>query len=171
MATRRSSKTPEPPPPKDWTLAAITRGIQKLQLRIRDLDELAGANVSYKDPRVDPLESEIAATIEDVFGTGSRENRENSYVRIYHSGPTRRAAFNEPRQLIEQRSQEYFSMGVDEVREKLRGLIKRLEEKMDDFRRCPKCNWTFRNEDYCTQDGSPLVALSYNPDAPTLRDE
>jgi hypothetical protein len=168
MATRRSSKQPDPPPAKEWTLAGITRGIEKLQLRLSEVEALASDKVSRKDPRVPVLESEIAATIEDVFGTGSRENKEHSYVRISHQGVSFR---NESEYESDQRFSEYFRIGIAEKVEMLRGLIKRLDEKKLDFRRCPKCNWTFRDLDYCTQDGTPLVALSYDPDAPTLRDE
>jgi len=145
---RRSSKRDEPPPPIDWTLAGINRGIEKLKLRFDEVDQLEHNQVRYDNPKKAALESEIAATIEDVFGTGSRENREHSYVRISYSGPTQRAAFNESQHVIEQRSQAYFLRGIAETREMLAGLIKRLEEKRLDFRRCPKCNFTYRNLDY-----------------------
>jgi len=168
MASRRSSKSMDPPAPKDWTLAALNRGIEKLKLRLQDLEELASTATVHSDPRVSPLESEIAATIEDVFGEGSREATEHSYIRISKSGNVQMARFREAPQITERREREYFALGVSEVREILLGLIKRLHEKQGDFRKCPKCGWTFRNEDYCTEDGSHLMALDYNPDAPTL---
>jgi hypothetical protein len=166
---RRSSKREEPPPPKEWTLTAITRGIEKLQRRLDELNQLETDQVQFDDPKKEALESEIAATIENVFGTGSREHREHEYVSISPSGPVRIARFNEPRYITEQRNQSNFLKGIAETREMLAGLLRRLEEKKLDFRRCPKCNATYRDLDYCTQDGTPLVDLSYDPDAPTLR--
>ena len=166
---RRSTKRTEPAPPKEWTLAEVERGITKLRRRMSDVESLGSESIAHDDPRVGPLESEIVATIEDVFGTESREHREHRYVSISYSGPTQRAAFNESAYVIQQRSQAYFQEGVKETLQMLQGLIRRLEEIKEDFRKCPKCNFTYRNLDYCTQDGTPLVSLSFDPEATTLQ--
>ena len=93
--------------------------VEKLKLRFNEVDQLEKNNVRYDDPKKAALESEIAATIEDVFGSGSRENREHSFVRIHIQDPTRMAGFNESRHVIDQRSQDYFLRGIAETREML----------------------------------------------------
>jgi len=160
-------KTKPEPPPKVWTLKDIDKGIEKLRRRINDVQSLLTDQVRFDDARKKSVESNIAATIEDVFGTGSREHRENSYISI-SKGPHFRAGFHESQAVIDHRSQQSFVTGIPDTIAKIEGLVNRLEEKKKDFRRCPRCNLTFENISFCTMDGTPLVDLSYNPDAETL---
>jgi len=166
---RKSSRTPEPPPPKNWTLAEIDRGITKLRRRISDIESLAAEAITESDPRVDPLESEIAANIEDIFGTASREHRENDYFSLGYTGVMQMARFNEPAYISEQRDRAYFKEGINQAVERLNGLIRRLHEIREDFRKCPKCNIAWRLMDYCQSCGTALVALSWDAEAPTLK--
>ncbi|HEX8845963.1 MAG TPA: hypothetical protein VF791_15030 [Pyrinomonadaceae bacterium] len=161
-------KQPEPPlPPKELTLFEIDRGIQKLQKRVSEIKAILDERVDFKDGRVDSLESEIAATIEDVFGTGSRENKEHSYFSL---GPSviQRVGFRQNPAYAHNKNQATFLEGLPRKIEILEGLIRRLEEKKEDFKKCPRCNQTWRLQNFCSNDGSPLVDLSYDPDAPTL---
>lgn len=128
----RRKTTNEPPPPKEWTLAELGRGIEKLKRRIVDVRALESDQVSYDDGRVDAVESEIAHTIEEVFGTDSRENREHTYVRI-RKGPHRAPAFREGRAAIHAREQRAFLSGIPDTVSMLEGLIRRLEEKKDEL--------------------------------------
>jgi hypothetical protein len=79
------------------------------------VEALGSETITHKTPRVAPLESEIVATIEDVFGTDSREHREHRSVTIDYSGGRNRAAFNTPSYVLEQRNQAYFQQGVKEL--------------------------------------------------------
>jgi hypothetical protein len=115
-------------PPKVWTLQDIDKGIEKLRRRIADVRSLLADQVRFNDARKDAVSSEITATIEDVFGTDSREHRENSYV-SFSKGPFRRAAFNESRAIIDHRSQQSFNASIPDVIAMIEGLIRRLEEK------------------------------------------
>lgn len=166
---RRSTKTPELPPPKNWTLAEIDHGIAKLRRRITDVEALAAEDITHSDPRVSPLESEIAANIEDIFGTGSREHKYHQHFSLAYYGVTQRAAFGEPDFYVEQRRKGYFKQGVKQGLETLAGLVKRLQEIREEFSKCPKCNIPWRLMDFCQNCGTALVALSWDPEAPTLR--
>ena len=57
---------------------------------------------------------------------------------------------------------------VHEYTVKLQGLVKRLEEKKEDFKKCPKCNRSYSRLNYCIEDGALLVGLSYDSECPTL---
>lgn len=153
--------------PQEWTLPEINRGVAKIQRRISELQGLLDNNVRYDDQRASNLELEIPATIEDVFGTSSRESNECSRIRlrsrILSEGTHESAGAASVRQQSE------FVRRVNDTIVKLQGIIKRLDEKREDFRKRPKCNQIYQNLDYCLADGTFLVALSYDPDAPTLR--
>ncbi len=165
----RSRKPPPPPPQKEWTLAAVDRGIAKLKRRIADVEALGAEDTTNSDPRVAPLESEIRANIEDVFGTGSRQHTENNHFTLSSTSAYQRAGFNTPDYVIEQQRKARFKEGNRQAIARLGGLVKQLQEIREDFTRCPKCNLTFRLQDYCLNDGTPLVHLDWDPEAPTLR--
>ncbi len=131
MPSRKSSKA-QPPPRKEWNLAEIDRGIEKLKKRISDVKALASDQVNYDDGRVESVKSDIVQSIEDVFGTDSREHQEHRYVSI-HKGGHFRAGFHESRALIEARSQRAFQDGIPDTVTMLEGLIRRLEEKKEEL--------------------------------------
>jgi len=149
-----------------WTLEEINRGIAKLKRRIGELQVLLDTQVKYEDPLVRNAELEIPTTIEDVFGEESREYEEYSYVRLRSEILSKSAHETAP--AAEQRNQSEFIHRVHEIMVRLQGLVKRLEEKKEDFKKCPKCHRTYPNFDYCLEDGTFLVSLSYDPDSPTL---
>lgn len=128
----RKSKQSDPPPPKQWTLAQISRDIQKLNRRIEEVEALETNQIHHDDPQVGALKSGIAATIEDIFGTGSREHNENSYVEIW-KGPHRRTSFDESSQTVWLRNEAGFRAGIPDLIGKLRGLVLRIEEKKEDL--------------------------------------
>lgn len=152
--------------PRDWTFADINRGIAKIQRRIADLQALLDNNIRHDDQTVKNLELEIRATIEDVFGKESREYDEFSSVRLRSQIISE--GFYESANAAEIRKRNEFTRLVHDYVLKLQRLVKRLDEKKDDFRKCPKCSCTYQNLDYCLDDGTCLVALSYDPDSPTL---
>ena len=161
---RRRTHGPQTPVKKEWTLAEIERGVQKLTKR---LAELNGLMTSDRDaPAVAVFEAELPNTVEDIFGVGSRETTAYDGFRI--AVPTAWNS-NDPEYVLDAQFAEAFRRGVEENAALIQGLIDRLKEIREDFRRCTKCNWTFRNLDYCTQCGVPLVSLDYDPEAPTLR--
>jgi|GEM_PF-5300986 len=131
MPSRKSSKA-QPPPPKEWTLAEIDRGIGKLKRRIADVQALESDQVSYDDARVENVKSDIVRSIEEVFGSGSREHQEHQYVDI-HKGGYFRAGFNESRAHIYARNQRAFQAGIPDTITMLEGLIRRLEEKKEEL--------------------------------------
>jgi hypothetical protein len=163
----RRKAVPEPLPPKAWTLPDIERGIEKLKRRVADVQSLQTDQVHYDDGRVDSVKSSIVATIEDVFGTGSRENRENRYI-SFHKGQHFRAGFHESGYVIDQRAQQAFVASFPDVITLIEGLIGRLEEKKQDFKHCPQCGRIFNNEYYCLVDGSTLGPLADKAEADTL---
>lgn len=128
----RKSKQPDPPPPKQWTLVQISRDIQKLNRRIEEVEALETNQIHHDDPQVGALKSGIAATIEDIFGTGSREHIENSSVEIW-KGPHRRTSFADSSQTIRLRNEAGFRAGIPDLIRKLQGLVLRLEEKKEDL--------------------------------------
>ena len=67
---------------QERTLEEINRGIAKLHRRMQELQESLDNKIKYDDPTVTNLELAIPATIEDVFGKGSTEHKEFSYVRL-----------------------------------------------------------------------------------------
>lgn len=163
MVKRRAPGT-QAPVKKEWTLAEIERGVQKLRKRLTELNELVTGDRDA--PAVAVFEAELPNTIEDIFGVGSREANAYDGFRIVAAMVWNS---NDPEYVIDAQFAEAFRRGVKENAALIQGLIDRLKEIREDFRRCTKCNWTFRNLDYCTQCGVPLVSLDYEPDAPTLR--
>lgn len=160
-------KTTQPPPPKQWTPDEINRGIQKLQRRASEVKSLLESQVNYNDPRVESQGSEIVATIEDVFGTGSREHEEHSYVSL-RPGSMYTTGFRQNPSIADRKNQAAFLEYLPTVIGMLEGLIRRLEEKKESFKKCPQCNRAFDNQIYCLNDGTPLVDLSYSSEAETL---
>lgn len=128
MARRKSSEAQ--PPPKEWTLAEIDKGIEKLKRRVIDVQALDSEQVNYDNAKVASVESDIARTVEEVFGTGSRENKEHNYVRISR-GDNRRPGFRENPSIIYARRQRAFKAGIPDTVTMLEGLIRRLEEKRE----------------------------------------
>lgn len=166
---RRSSKQPPPPPPKDWTLAAVDRGIAKLKRRMAEVEALGAEDITNSDPRVTPLESEIRANVEDIFGAGSLQQTENRHFSLSSTSAYQRAGFHTPDHVIERQQRARFKEGAQQAHGRLAGLVKQLEEIREDFSKCPKCTLTFRLQDYCLHDGTALVHLEWDPEAPTLR--
>lgn len=87
MATRNH----QPPPlePKEFrSVDEIDRAIQKLERRIRELEQLDVPGAVLKDSGADDVaESNVRATIREVFGQNSPEFKEHEYIRI-SAGPT-----------------------------------------------------------------------------------
>jgi len=161
---RRRTPEPQAPIKKEWTLAEIERGVQKLTKRIAELNELMTGDRNA--PAVAVFEAELPNTIEDIFGVGSREA--TSYERFRIASPMVWNS-NDPDYVIDAQFDDAFRRGVKEKAALIQGLIDRLKEIREDFRKCTKCDFTFRNLDYCTNCGVPLVSLDYDPDSPTLR--
>ncbi len=165
---KRSSKEPEPSPKQWFSIVEIDRDLAKLKRRLDEVLALQTAKVRFDDACVNPLKEHISATIEDVFGTGSREHRLHQRFTIAHRGPSMRAAWDTPDYVLDQQSQQNFERGIPEAAETLRSLMKRIEEKKLDFMRCPSCAFSSLREFYCPHDGSVLVAFVFDQDAPTL---
>lgn len=148
------------------TLEEINRDIAKIKHRIGELQVLLDTQVRYDNPMVRNAESEIPTTLRDVFGRESSEYKECSYVRL-RSGIISKGDF-ESELSAEHRKQNEFTRNVHASMVKLQGFVKRLEEEKEDFKKCPRCHRTYPNLDYCLEDGTFLVGLSYDPDSPTL---
>jgi hypothetical protein len=134
-----------------------------------EVDALGAEDITNSDPRVRPLESEISGNIEDIFGTGSRQHKEHDHFSLSSTSAFQRAGFNTPDYVIEQQRRVRFKEGNSQALWRLGGLVKQLEEIREEFTKCPKCNLTYRLLDYCLSDGTPLVHLDWDPEAPTLR--
>jgi hypothetical protein len=166
---KRGSKGPEAQPPKQWfSIVEVDRDMAKLKRRLDEVLALQTDKIQFDDARVRPLEEQISATIEDVFGTESREHRLHRRFTIAHSGPSMRPAWDTPGHVLHQQSQQNFERGIPEAAETLRSLIKRIGEKRLDFMRCPSCAFSSLTEYYCPHDGSVLVAFVFDQDAQTL---
>ena len=120
-------RTTQPPPPlhsKAFTVPEIDAGIRKLRRRIEDVKGLEALHASYDDPRVDVVESDIKATIRDVFGPSSPEFAEHQYHRLWKGGIMIGEDWEAPAK---------FKAGMLQSIAILDGLIARLEEKRADL--------------------------------------
>lgn len=122
------ARRPQPRPPvktKDFTVAELDRGIEKLRRRIDEVNRLDPAQMSLSDARVTTAESNIRDTIRDVFGDTSPEFRDHEYHAIRH-GPMHVGA--SPAQI-----RALLQAGIPQTVLMLEGLIERLEEKRIDL--------------------------------------
>lgn len=122
MAKR--TRAPQPPEyeTKQFTAEDIDHGVTRLRRRIDDLKSLQADCVSYKDARVESVESSIQHTVREIFGDRSHEFREHQHFRISQAN------------LITRNSSYYqneFESGVSGAVTKLEGLIRHLEEKRE----------------------------------------
>ena len=116
---------PKPVPKKFSTIEEIEVGIRKIERRLSDLRDLDPANTKHDDPRIDRIESDIRNSILEVFGPDSPEYDEHKYFTI-NQGPF---AINQP----EYETQSNFQRGLPYAMEILSGLVRRLNEKKEDF--------------------------------------
>jgi hypothetical protein len=151
------------PQPKVASVPDVLRGIQKLESLILDLNALGADQVRHDSGRVGNTELEIERTVEGIFGAGSKEHNLYGGFRIAkHSGRKGRIlASPQERDYLKQKA---FLVGIPVAAEKLEGFARRLQE----FKRCPKCNFASEDMNFCTEHGNPLVNLSYDSDAETL---
>ena len=155
-----SANTPQT---ERWTVPDVFKGIERFKRLILDVRTLADDQVRHDSGRVGNLELAIERTVEGVFGTGSREHNLYRGIRITkHSG--RRGRILASAQERDYRKQREFLTGIPVMIEKLEGLVKRLQE----IKRCPKCNFASEEMNFCREHGLSLVNLSYDPDADTL---
>ena len=149
--------------PKVASVPDVFRGIQRLERLILDVKALGDDQVRHDSGRVGNTECEIERTVEGIFGTGSKEQRLHQGFRIAkHSG--NRGRILASAQERDYRKQKEFLAGIPVALERLEALTRRLQE----FMRCPKCNFASEDMNFCTEHGTPLVNLSYDSDAETL---
>src|SRR5262245_6150526 len=106
---RRRTPGPQAPVKKEWTLAEIDRGVQKLTKRLTELNELMTGDRDA--PAVAVFEAELPNTIEDIFGVGSRETA--AYERFRIAAPTVWNS-NDPEYVLDAQFSEAFRRGVKE---------------------------------------------------------
>lgn len=151
------------PQPRVASVPDVLRNIQRLESLILDVKALGDAQVRHDSGRVRNTELEIERTVEGIFGAGSKEHSLYRGFRIAkHSG--RRGRILASPQERDDRKQKEVLVGIPIAVEKLEGLSRRLQE----FKRCPKCNFASEDMNFCTEHGNPLVNLSYDSDAETL---
>lgn len=125
MAKRNS----QPPPiePKEFrSLDEIDRAVMKLERRIHEIEQLDIPAAVLNDTGADDVaESNVRATIREVFGQNSPEFREHEYIEIW-AGPTYMGMHRD--EVIEAKQR-----GRSQVTGILQGLIGRLKEKRDDL--------------------------------------
>lgn len=120
-----AKQRPENPIPREFTREQLDLGIRKLDRRLSDLKALDPTKTSYNDPIVDRVESDIKATILDVFGPDSPEYSEQKYFMI-NQGPF---SGNDS----EHETQIHFQEGYPHAVEMISGLLNRLQEKREDL--------------------------------------
>lgn len=111
--------------PKQFSLDEINRGIAKLKRRLEEIKKLDPANTQYDDPAVDTTESNIRASILEIFGENSQEYRNHGYHSIDY-GPPRIG-------MSDAENQQNFAAGWPRSIALLEGLVARLEEKCLDL--------------------------------------
>lgn len=110
---------------KTWSLDEIKSDIRNLQRRIEEIKNLQQLRPSSDDGSIEAVESNVKATIRDIFGIDSPEYDEYKYFEIAY-GPSWRG-------MTESDIQERLSAGYPRIIEKLKRLISRLEEKGRDL--------------------------------------
>ncbi len=116
---------PTPAPQVFRSLAEIDSAIRKLRRRVEQVRALADSDARYDSPEKETAESDIRATVLDVFGPESPEFLEYQYHEIW-KGPMGMGMH--PSEV-----QDRFSRGIPQTIGVLEGLIGRLEEKRLDF--------------------------------------
>ena len=150
------------------TLAQFNRTTEKIRRRTAEVHALGGERVAYNDQRVKNIESNVSATIKEVYGESSSEYREFRGFTILTGGMNRppilqRGQFNFERQ-------RKFESCIPNAASRLDNLVNHRQEQLLDARVCPSCDTLYRNTDnaYCLTDGAHLVSPSYDGDAETL---
>ena len=85
---QRKTTSVQPIEPKQFSFDEINRGIAKLKRRLEEIKKLDPANTQYDNPAVDTTESNIRASILEIFGENSQEYRNHGYHSIDY-GPSR----------------------------------------------------------------------------------
>lgn len=120
-----SKQKPQPIEIKVFTKNELVLGIRKLERRLAELKAIDPAKVSYNDPIIDRIESDIRATVLEVFGSKSPEYDEHKYFSI-NQGPFYADETDQETQL-------HFQEEYPRAVELITGLIKRLREKQEDL--------------------------------------
>jgi hypothetical protein len=152
----------------DITLAQSKRSTEKLRRRISEIQALADERVAYNDQRVKNVESNVSATIKEVYGESSSEYREFRSFTILTGGVNRQPILQRG-QFNYERQRKYESCIPNAV-SRLNNLVTRRQEQLQDARVCPSCDRLYpdTNNVYCLDDGSRIVSPSYDGDAKTL---
>jgi uncharacterized protein (TIGR02391 family) len=120
---------PPPPAPKVLTPDDIQQGIRKLRRRFAEVEALERDQVRRDSERVRAAELNIRETIRDIFGEGSAEFRAHGSHAIWHGPRFSLRARPVPDYELEGQ----FTEGLPRTVEILKGLIGRLEEKLEDL--------------------------------------
>lgn len=118
---QRKTTSVQPIKPKQFSLDEINRGIAKLKRRLEEIKKIDPANTQYDDPAVDTTESNIRASILEIFGENSQEYRNHGYHSIDY-GPSRIG-------MSDAENQQNFAAGWPRSIALLEGFVARLEEK------------------------------------------
>jgi uncharacterized protein (TIGR02391 family) len=123
---RKLHKPPEVEPKVFRSADEIDHGINKLQRRVKELEEL-DVEIAYQNHTAadDVVESNVRNAIREVFGPNSPEFEEHSYIQIWH-GPMFIGMSQS--QIIRGKL-----LGRTHVIGILNGLISRLKEKQEEF--------------------------------------
>jgi uncharacterized protein (TIGR02391 family) len=122
-------KVANPPPiePREFrSVEEIDAGIAKLERRVRELEELSVRRaLTLETAEDDVAQSNVRATILEVFGPNSPEFKEHEDIRLWHGPVFMEMSEGEILQGVEQ--------GRKQVIAVLKGLIRRLGEKREDI--------------------------------------
>ncbi len=121
---QRKTTSVQPIEPKQFSLDEINRGIAKLKRRLEEIKKLDPAKTQYDNPAVDTTESNIRASILEIFGENSQEYRDHGYHSIDY-GPSHIG-------MSAAENQQNFA-GWPRSIALLEGLVARLEEKRLDL--------------------------------------
>jgi hypothetical protein len=84
MARRRAAPEPSIEAREFRSVGEIDSGINKLQRRIKDLEELDIPNAVKSETGADDIVmSDVRSSIRDVFGPNSPEFNEHQYIRLW----------------------------------------------------------------------------------------
>lgn len=150
------------------TLAQFNRNTEKIRRRAAEVQALANERITYNDQRVKNAESNVSATIKEVYGELSSEYPEFRGFTILTGGMNRqpilqRGQFNYERQ-------RKFESCIPNAVSRLNNLVNRRVEQLLHAMVCPSCDELSLDTDntYCLADGSHLRSPSYDGDADTL---
>lgn len=121
--------SPETPQIVDRSFSAeeIDRGIEKLRIRIAEVESLDPQKIAYDDASVKTAQHNIRDSVREIFGGQSQEARDFMHPSIYAS-EHRMYGFGESPNY-----QGHFAKGITQTVISLKGLIARLEEKRIDI--------------------------------------